>query len=110
MPRLLLALVLLVVLADLAQPLLLPWEPRFVAALGGAAIYGAAAAGLVAGARWPLAVVGLMPLIPWGALLAWSLGAPLPLDPSAWMVGIAGVQLAAGGVAWRLMWTRSAAR
>lgn len=76
---------------DLLQPLVLGWEPRMVAALAGAAIYLAVAAGALGGRRWAAWTALAMPVIPIGALLA-------GLEPSAAMLGVMGLQIVAAGL------------
>lgn len=98
--RVLLALALVVVVADLAQPLVLPWEDRFWAAFAGAGVYALVAAGAWRAWRWTMWVAMAMPVVPLATLLGWALGMPVPVAPNPWMVGIAAVQLAAGGAAW----------
>lgn len=102
--RALLLLLGLIVLADLAQPATQPWQPRFLAALGGAAIYALAGWGVWRGHRAALALVVGMPLVPVATLTLWAMGVDVPVAPHAAMVGIAALQVAAGAVAlvaWR---------
>jgi len=70
---------------------LLDWRPRFVGALGGAAIYAAVAVGAwnrVRAAAW---VAAMMPIVPLLAIAAWSTGIS-EVAPEAAMVSILVVQ------------------
>lgn len=93
--RVAIACALVVAGADLAQPLLLSWRPKFIAALCGALLYSALAwAVLRYQHRVALWVLMLMPLVPFGTLTAVTLGASFPVDDK--MLAIAAFQLLAG--------------
>ena len=88
-----LALCLVMVAGDLAQPLLYPWTSRYWGALGGAAIYGGTAAAVASGwvqARW---IVVVLPALPTVLLAGWLANQPVPVEPDAWMISLWLVQL-----------------
>lgn len=98
------ALCLLVALADLAQPLVLDWVPKFYGAIAGGLLYLLAAVTIARGVR-PLAfVVVAMPLIPVSVLLLTVAGVPLPVTPDAAMLVVMVGQLGAAATA--LVWLR----
>ncbi len=73
---------------DLAQPLVLGWEPRMVAAIAGAGVYLAVAAGAAGERRWAAWIALGMPVIPIGAIVS-------GLQPSWPMLGVMGLQVVA---------------
>lgn len=87
-------LALAIVIADLAQPLLLPWRPKFVGALGGAAIYTLVALGAWRGWRPTAWLAALMPVVPLTTLGLHLAGVELPAQPDGAMVAILALQLA----------------
>ncbi len=82
---------------DLAQPLLLGWEPRMIAAIAGAGIYLGVAAGALRGQRWAAWIALGMPVIPIGAIVS-------GLDPSGAMLGVMVLQLGAAVLGARESW------
>lgn len=102
MRRSLLAVLLVIVLADLAQPVMLPWRSKFLGALAGAALYGVCAVGVVLHRRWPLVVITCLPLIPIGVLVLAGLGVA-PVQPDAPMLGVLLLQVLAAGLSLRLL-------
>ena len=90
----------LVAALDLAQLVVRVWEPRLLGALVGAVIYAAAAALCARGTPIGLWIARLVPLIPLVTLTGWALGAPVPVTPDAWMLGVLAVQLVAAAAAW----------
>lgn len=97
--RLLVAVLIAIVVADLAQPATLPWRPKFYAALGGAAIYATCAWGIARHWRPALWVVIAMPVIPVTVLVLHVAGVAVPASPDAAMVAVLVLQLAAAGLA-----------
>lgn len=95
----LLVVVALIVLADWAQPLVWPWEPRFVAAIAGGLLYAVAGGAIYAEKRAALWLVALMPVVPLGTLGLSGAGVATLVEPSVPMVGIAGLQVVAAVLA-----------
>lgn len=92
-----------IVALDLAQPLVLGWQPGHVAALGGAALYAVLGISALRGSRVALWIGLAMPAVPLSVVAAWAVGLELPVRPHAPMVAVLGVQLvAAGAAAWCL--------
>ncbi len=98
----LIAVLLAIVLSDLAQPLMLEWRPKFAAAIAGAALYAGCALGVVQGWAPALWVVRLMPIVPLTTLGLWAAGVDVPAQPDAGMLWVLGLQLVAAGLAWAL--------
>ncbi len=88
----------LVATLDLLQPLLLPWRPKFFAAIAGAILYFLLSLAIgIRGHRIALGIAALMPIIPLSAIVGRLVGLPLPFDLAS--IGVFVVQLAAAGFA-----------
>ncbi len=76
-----------VVVLDVAQPLLWPWQPALWGAVGGAAIYAAVFTGVRLDRRWALWLAAAMPAIPLANLALWALtGGGVPPRPMMFAV------------------------
>ena len=92
-----------VAIADLAQPLLLPWRPKFVGSIAGSLIYMSVAFGVMHGARWALWLAALVPIVPTTLIGLHLAGVELPTPPDTGMVSILVVQLVIAALAMRLL-------
>lgn len=90
---------LVVAAADLAQPLLLDWRPKFVGSIGGAMLYSVIAWGVLRDARWALWMAAALPAVPSGVICLHLLGVSLPTPPDFPMVAILVVQVGIAAVA-----------
>ena len=87
----------IIAVADLVQPLVLPWAPKLVGAILGGLFYASAAVLIHRSVRPMGFAVAALPVIPLTVLALTALGVALPVDPDSAMVGILALQLAAAG-------------
>lgn len=90
-------------MADVAQPLLLPWVPKMWGAIAGGVVYGCLAVTLALGWRWPAWIAVAMPAVPLTVLFLGAAGVALPVEPDRAMVLVLGLQLLAAAASWRLV-------